>query len=94
MLRNGLTIILALLLVSVALGADPPERCFVNAVDLINYRGPQLEVTSDKSVVSELTYNHEIVQVEICRTDSYIVGLRVTFGIFDADGGGGYIFPK
>ena len=87
--------LLALLfIVSVVQGVDPPEECFVNAEDLINDRGPQLEVITDKTAVSELTYNHEVVKVDICQTDSYIVGLRVTFGIFDADGGGSYIFPK
>ena len=94
-LRNRkLIFMMTLLLVSMVMGASPPTECFANAAELINDRGPQLAVTTDKTAVSELTYNHEIVKVDICLTDSYIVGLRVTFGIFDVNGGGDYIFPK
>ena len=40
MLRNRFKImLLTLLSVSVVLGANPPEECFANAVDLINDRG-------------------------------------------------------
>ena len=52
-LRNRkVVLILTLFIVSVVLGVDPPEECFVNAVDLINDRGAQLEVVTDKTSVS------------------------------------------
>lgn len=59
---------------------NPPDLCFEDHYELINSRGMDLPIVSDQNLWRNLTTGLEIKRIDVCFTDSKLIGIQITRG--------------